>query len=60
MRGKRAKALRRAVYGEKDYRERSYFYHRDNPGTFLADHLRQAYQAAKRLYHGIMLRDIHG
>lgn len=60
MNGKKCKVIRRAIYadhgeGPKDFRMRSYFYHRDNPRTFVADHLRRAYQAAKRFSRGFVL-----
>lgn len=46
MRGKKARALRTQVYGEKTFRGRTYFV--DNNGTIHADSLRKTYQYLKK------------
>jgi hypothetical protein len=46
MSGRRAKRLRRAIYGEYSFRHRTYT--RQQDGSLVADARRQAYQQAKR------------
>lgn len=46
MRGARAKAIRRAVYGDLSLKSRRYF--RSDNGQVVRDKRRREYQAAKR------------
>lgn len=47
MNSKKAKALRKEVYGDKDYRDRKYYKH-PNSGMIMADSYRQKYQNRKK------------
>lgn len=48
MNGKKARAIRKAVYGDRSIRARNHF-HRTGSGTIFSDEVRQAYQKAKRM-----------
>ena len=48
MNGKQAKKLRKKLYKEQDYRERSEYVTTDNPNTVISDSLRRKYQLAKK------------
>ena len=48
MRGTKAKALRRAIYGDFSLRHRTYSREGAGRGVIMADLRRRAYQAAKR------------
>jgi hypothetical protein len=47
MRGKKAKELRKKVYGDKTFRSR--YYTKDNDGIIHADELRKMYQHLKKI-----------
>ena len=48
MNNRKAKAIRKFVYGDTDYRERKYKKH-NVTGQVIADEKRQKYQKAKKL-----------
>jgi hypothetical protein len=51
MRQKKAKAIRRAVYGDYSPRARTYYKHKEK-GFIVADERRQLYQRTKREVKG--------
>ncbi len=52
MRGTKAKAIRRAVYGERSTRFCRFFRASPQHGQLVRDEWRRRYQAAKRVSHG--------
>ena len=49
MRAKRAKLIRKQAYGDKDFRQRTYYVN-NRTGSVVADSLRRVYQTAKRAW----------
>jgi hypothetical protein len=52
MRGKKAKKLRKLIYGDMSYRDRKHFHDKDT-GQVYADARRTAYKMAKRVARSV-------